>query len=102
MKTIYDEAIENLRSVMAKFIIPNVEETDYGCCYDSCHFYNALDDEETKWLHSVYKTLKRAKKEHELLELYHKWLFERHFPFDELRDTINKIGILEKELEELK
>ena len=69
---IYDEAIEKLKSVMAKFIIPSVENSDYGCLYDSCHFYNSLDEEEDKWLRNVYKALERAKKVEELLELYRK------------------------------
>ena len=111
---IYEEAIENLRSVMAKFIIPSVEDSDYGCLYDLCHFYNTLDKEENEWLRRVYKALERAKKVEDLLDLYH--LKDMHLDdyytygslrgsqkaLDNLRSVRDEIEVLEKELEELK
>ena len=49
----HEEAMKNLISLTAKFIIPSVEETDYGCLYDRCHFYNSLDSKEQEWLKSI-------------------------------------------------
>ncbi|MEM1973685.1 MAG: hypothetical protein QXN68_02725 [Thermoplasmata archaeon] len=69
-KSIYEEAKRNLISLTAKFVIPSVEETDYGCLYDRSHFYNILDEDEDKYLKNVKQALEQAQKQEKLLELY--------------------------------
>lgn len=69
-KTIYEEAKRDLISLTAKFVIPNVEETEYGCIYDYCHFYNILDEQEESYLKKVEQALEQAQKQEKLLQLY--------------------------------
>jgi hypothetical protein len=40
----------------------------------------------------------QQEKKDKLLELYRKWVFERHFSYEELRILIDEINLLEKEL----
>lgn len=102
-KSIYEEAKRDLISLTAKFVIPNVEETEYGCIYDRCHFYNILDEQEESYLKKVEKALAIAKKEHELLDLY-KYLNENTNDFDLNFDTVdeihNKISEIEEQIKE--
>lgn len=69
-KSIYEEAKRDLISLTAKFVIPSVEETDYGCLYDSVHFYNTLDEQEEKYYKTVEQALEKAQKQERLLKLY--------------------------------
>lgn len=69
-KSIYEEAKRDLISLTAKFVIPNVEETEYGSIYDYYHFYDILDDEEESYLKKVEQALEQAQKQEKLLELY--------------------------------
>ena len=66
-KSIYEEAKHDLISLTAKFVIPNVEETEYGCIYDYCHFYNILDEQEESYLIKVEQALEQAQKQEKLL-----------------------------------
>lgn len=66
-KSIYKEAKRDLISLTAKFVIPSVEETEYGCLYDSCHFYNTLDEQEESYLKTVEQALEQAQKQEKLL-----------------------------------
>lgn len=69
-KSIYEEAKRDLISLTAKFVIPNVEETEYGSIYDYYHFYDILDDEEESYLKKVEQALEQAQKQEKLLQLY--------------------------------
>lgn len=66
-KSIYEKAKRDLISLTAKFVIPNVDETDYGCIYDMCHFYNVLDKQEECYLKNVEQALEQAQKQEKLL-----------------------------------
>lgn len=74
-KIIYEQAKRDLISLTAKFVIPSVDETDYGCIYDSCHFYNTLDEQEESYLKNVEQALEQAQKQEKLLELYRKYFW---------------------------
>lgn len=66
-KSIYEEAKRDLISLTAKFVIPSVEETEYGSIYDYCHFYNILDEQEESYLKKVEQALEQAQKQEKLL-----------------------------------
>lgn len=68
-KSIYEKAKGDLISLTAKFVIPNVDETDYGCIYDRCHFYNILDEQEESYLKNIEQALEQAQKQEKLLDL---------------------------------
>lgn len=99
-KSIYEEAKRDLISLTAKFVIPNVEETEYGCIYDSCHFYNTLDEQEESYLKNVKQALEQAQKQERLLELYKElsnYVCEQYYAHK--LPEITRLKILIKELE---
>ena len=88
-KKIYEEAKRDLISLTAKFVIPSVEETDYGCLYDSVHFYNTLDEQEEKYYKTVEHALEQAQKQEKLLKLYEKLADHRLRVIQKLLDEID-------------
>lgn len=89
-KSIYDEAKRDLISLTAKFVIPSVEETEYGCLYDSVHFYNTLDEHEERYLKNVKQALEQAQRQEKLLELY-RYLDENANDYDLHPDIVDEI-----------
>lgn len=98
MKSIYEEAKRDLISLTAKFVIPNVEETEYGSIYDYYHFYDILDDEEESYLKKVEQALEQAQKQEKLLKLYQR-LYHNYgyLTMNEEVDIIKQIKDLENE-----